>query len=131
MWRGWTVALTRLAALLPVVLAAVLPSHALVVVCRFGGVMDVESCCPAEHRDEAAVIEATVHDEPCCALVAKDFAPPASDLQGDLVQAVPPTAVQVVVATVPPPPQRFRLVRSVIPPPLGPPIILVKQSFLI
>lgn len=122
----------RAAALLPVLLAAVLPTHVLTLVCRFGAVMDVESCCPAEH-DAVSINEARVRDEPCCTLRMVDLEHSVSEQQSYIA---PASHHEIGIAVIVPafarrPTDSFVRIRSTAPPHLGPPLILLKQSFLI
>ena len=121
-------------ALMPVFFVAVLPDHVRTLVCRFGAVMNVESCCPSERAD-ASETQARIQDEPWCSFrtVTLLKLPSERPTEGGSLRHCEPT-LQGVTKSSPSVPNlvvRFAMRRSVAPPPLGPPIVLLKSSFLI
>jgi hypothetical protein len=121
-----------IAALLPLFGAAVLPTQISTLVCRFtGAIMDVEVCCPSD-RAEQAMSEAQFLPENCCLFKTVDLPKLVSESRADSSalhgQTVLPPAL---VLEGPELGDRRAQARPVGPPPVGPPIILLKRSFLI
>src|SRR5947207_15563014 len=80
--------LFTLAALLPVLVAIILPAVASVSVCRYGMVVNAEGCCPKQagrNDDPGAHLEAV----PCCATRAVPFDRLISE------SSIPPAGVRV------------------------------------
>ena len=125
-----------MAALLPLFAASVLPAQLRTLICRVtGAVMDIESCCPAvpmAQADEAVGIPESISDLGCCVLETIDLGRLVAEHRAD---GAPPSAVGFLSAT---PVGGLALagrprpsVRQDRPPTVGPPLILVKRSFLI
>jgi hypothetical protein len=121
-----------MAALVPLFGASVLPTQMRALVCRFtGAIMDEEVCCPPGDEKQAAPV-AQLFDQGCCVVSTVDLPKLVSDLQADGPvrsdwQPLPSTLASE------PPPLRGRGIplHRVRPPPLGPPLRLLKSSFLI
>jgi len=128
-----------MAALLPLFAASVLPTQLRTLICRVtGAVMEVDACCPAapaaqgQQGQMVAGISESISDPGCCAIQTVDLdgllaehrsdeAPPSS-----VAPAAPaPMAGLVLVARPTPSARQDR------PPPVGPPLLLLKRSFLI
>ena len=119
-------------ALVPLFLAAVLPDHLQTLVCRFSGaVMSEEACClpgPSQKLEP----QAQLRDEPCCIAKTVELARSVSDRQvetalvghHDLWTPVPAISLHLLVSGP-------SLGRHPSFPALGPPIVLLKHSFLI
>lgn len=128
-----------MAALVPLILGVVLPEQVRTIVCRFSGaVMDVR-CCPGEPREPAGRVAADgqLRGESCCAVRTIDLARLVSDR---LAESVPPRhqALRGEMAVVAErlPFTGLSHVRHVRPPFVrtsfgGPPLVLLKRSFLI
>ena len=130
-----------MAALLPLFAASVLPAHLRTLICRVtGAVMEVESCCPAAPAAQGQTAVGSsetgsegISDLGCCAvetidlggLLAEHRTEGAASSSFSLLSATPIGAVVVVVSP------RASSVRQDRPPPVGPPLLLVKRSFLI
>ena len=132
MRRGSRAKALWIAATLPLLAASVLPTQFSTLVCRFtGAVMDVEACCPGRDVDQAPV-RAQLLDETCCIVRTVDLGKLVSDRSLD---GAPPRIEALIALSLGPPPflppRHVRRVRPVGPPPVGPPLILVKSSFLI
>jgi hypothetical protein len=121
-----------MAALVPLFGASVLPTQLRSLVCRFtGALMDEAACCPpAEDKQVAPVAE--LQDQGCCAVRTVDLPKLLSDHRaespaGCSSQPLPParTADLAPLAGV-----AFAC-HVLRPPPLGPPLRLLKRSFLI
>ena len=130
--KGRGAKLFWMAALLPLFGASVLPTHRRALVCRFtGALMDEESCCPAGGEKQAAPV-ARLLDQGCCVVRTVDLPKLVSDHQAD---GPAPCDWQALVSTVtselPPPDAAGIPLHRVRPPPLGPPLRLLKSSFLI
>jgi hypothetical protein len=136
MRRGRLSTLLRGAVLMPllsaVVLAAVLPDSIRTLVCRFSGVvMPEETCCP---QQDAADLSAQdqLQDESCCVVKTVHLARPVSDVQSPTSAPAPHVAcTSVAPAEAPHVVARGAIVRRPTILPVGPPILLVKQAFLI
>jgi hypothetical protein len=121
-----------MAALLPLVAAVVLPTQIQTLVCRFtGAIMDVEKCCPSG-RAERPISQAHLLAENCCLVKTVDLAKLVSERRAES----PPPGPEQPVATgsafeTPELADRRVEIDPVGPPPLGPPIRLLKRSFLI
>jgi hypothetical protein len=129
-----------MAALLPLFAASVLPAELRTLICRVtGAVMAVESGCPAAlaapaeaEAEGSETSSGRVSDLGCCVvetidlgrLVAEHGADGAPPPAFNVVSGTP--VVGVVWAARPGP-----TVRQDRPPPVGPPLLLVKRSFLI
>ena len=130
-------------ALLPLFAVSVLPTHLRTLICRVtGAVMAVETCCPADDPiaqagTEAVISETGAHqsiaEEGCCVVKTVDLGrppaehrssgpPPSSQLP--VISALP--TVGVTLAARP-----LASARQDRPPPSGPPLLLLKRSFLI
>jgi hypothetical protein len=116
----------------PLFVAAVLPTQARSLVCRFTGmVMDMEACCPSGREDRVET-HAQLLDETCCVLKTVDLQTVVSERRYDSAQ---PRDQELLAAT--PVIQEFELsghpaqIHQIEPPPFGPPILLLKRSFLI
>jgi len=123
-----------LAVLVPLFLAAVLPDQVRTLVCRFSGAVMDEDCCPPE-ADEAVETEARVRNESCCSIKTIELArlvsdrrvEPASHRCYELRAHVP----NIEVSDRSTRPAGLALIRYAAPPHVGPPIVLLKRSFLI
>jgi hypothetical protein len=120
------------AALVPLFAASVLPTQIRTLVCRFtGAIMQPETCCPSDLENETPAA-AELLGETCCLVKTVDLPKLLSEHGSD---GTPP--VQAPAVAVGRPPDALELASDwapslpVRPPPLGPPILLVKRSFLI
>jgi hypothetical protein len=120
------------AAIVPLFLAAILPDHVRTLVCRVSGlVMDEEDCCPLV-ADQTVDTDAQFRDESCCVVRTIDLGRLVSDRRVDtrpirhceLRAGAPSTSPSPLVNCVAP-------IRPVAAPAVGPPIVLLKRSFLI
>jgi hypothetical protein len=128
----WSKALW-LAAVLPLFAASVLPTHLRTLICRFtGAVMEVEACCPAD-RDANTPVHAQLLDENCCVVKTVDLAKLVSDRRSEVAPSpdIAPLAVALAPAAALSIPLADVHSRPVGPPLVGPPLILLKRSFLI
>lgn len=119
-------------ALLPLLAASVLPTQIRTLVCRFtGAIMQLETCCPSDLEDKTPPIPQLL-GESCCLVKTVDLPKLLSESSTD---GTPP--VHVPTLAVEQPTDGLVFVSGwtpslpVRPPPLGPPILLVKSSFLI
>jgi len=130
--KGRWAKLFWMAALLPLFGASVLPTHMRALVCRFtGALMDEEACCPAGDEKQAAPV-ARLLDQGCCVVRTVDLPKLLSDHQADGPAPCDPQAlVWTVTSELPPPDAAGVSLHRVRPPPLGPPLRLLKSSFLI
>jgi hypothetical protein len=120
-----------MAALLPLFAVSVLPTQLRTLVCRFtGAVMDVETCCP--DRDAQTPVGAQLSEQGCCVVKTVDLGRLVAEPRSE--GAPPPEVAAVVAARTPeftladatcPAPRPYR------PPTVGPPLVLLKRSFLI
>jgi hypothetical protein len=118
--------------LLATVLAAVLPGTIRTLVCRYTGVvMPEETCCPeSDAPDQSA--NAQLRGESCCvvktvnlARLVSDRQTPASEqVHQEITAGVTPTESYLVAVRAP-------SIRRPAILPVGPPLLLVKQAFLI
>lgn len=122
----------RAAALLPLLAASVLPTQIRTFVCRFTGtVMQLEACCPSD-RHEATAPASQLLGENCCLAKVVDLPKLLSEQLADGAPRVRVPAlaseatVRDLVAV-----GRCTSFDSVRPPPHGPPLLLLKRSFLI
>jgi hypothetical protein len=121
-----------LAALLPLLAASVLPTQSRTLVCRFtGAIMQRETCCPAE-LDEKTPPTSELVGEDCCLVKTVDLPRLLTDSSPDGTMPVQERSLAVAQTSddmmfV----KRWAHCRPLRPPPLGPPIILLKRSFLI
>jgi hypothetical protein len=129
---GWRSKALWVAALLPLLAASVLPTQIRTLVCRFtGAIMQEEICCPSA-LDEKTPPAAQLLGENCCVVKTVDLPKLVSEHSTD---GLPP--VQALALAVAQPsstlvfPSRWAPSLPVRPPPHGPPILLVKRSFLI
>lgn len=124
--------LMRGAVLIPLFLAAVLPDTIRTLVCRHTGVvMPEEACCPEpEAQDEGA--PGQLLGESCCVVKTVHLTRLVSDRQ---TPASGPVHHEVAVGVTPRDPflvaVRAPSIRRSAILPVGPPILLVKQAFLI
>jgi hypothetical protein len=120
------------AALVPLLAASVLPTQISTLVCRFtGAVMEQENCCPSD-ADEQTARPAQLFGENCCVLKTVELPKLLSEHRAD--SAAPGQQSLVATLTF----DHLVLVdrwattfHPIGPPPHGPPILLVKRSFLI
>ena len=119
-------------ALLPLFGASVLPTHMRALVCRFtGALMDEEGCCPGGGEKQATTV-AKLLDQGCCVVRTVDLPKLVSDHQSDGPAACDGQPFLWTVASELPPPRSAAIpLHRVRPPPLGPPLRLLKSSFLI
>jgi hypothetical protein len=122
----------RGAVLIPLFLAAVLPDSVRTLVCRYTGVvMPKESCCP-EQGAQGSNTPDQMQDESCCVVKTVHLARLVSDRQTSVAgpahhescASVSVPESYVVAA-------RAASIRRPSILPVGPPILLVKQAFLI
>lgn len=131
-----------MAALLPLFAASVLPAQLRTLICRVtGAVMEVERCCPAAPTPQALSAAGTAEDIParlsepgCCVVETIDLGTLVAE---DRADGVPPSSVGAISET----PMAGMAVAARLsprwsasqdrPPPVGPPLLLVKRSFLI
>ena len=127
------------AALLPLLAAAVLPTRIQTLVCRFTGVaMPAELCCPraSEAGPGAAAVQpqASLREESCCLIKTVDLPRLLSEGQPDEAAARPVMAAPIAGLVLFGPPRGTVARRwpiGVGPPRCGPRIVLLKRSFLI
>jgi hypothetical protein len=119
------------AALLPLLAASVLPTQFRSLVCRFtGAIMQLETCCPSDQDQTPPTSQ--LLGENCCLVKTVDLPKLVSERWTD---GTPP--VHMAPLALGQPSGMLALVSGwtpslpVRPPPLGPPILLVKYSFLI
>jgi hypothetical protein len=129
-----------MAALLPLFAASVLPAQLRTLICRVtGAVMELETTCPAASMAQEPVVaaisdggSATISEPGCCVVETIDLGRPLAE-HGP--EGAAPSSFTPVAATLTP-----RLVlagratskeRQDRPPPAGPPLLLLKRSFLI
>jgi hypothetical protein len=120
-----------MATVVPLFVAAVLPSHVSTFACRSTGVMmQVETCCPGDEKANRHP-QSRLRDEACCSITTIDLARLVSNRptetpfrQHEVSVKLPATAVSVS-------PAGLALIRYVAPHNVGPPILLLKRSFLI
>jgi hypothetical protein len=119
------------AALLPLFAASVLPTQIRTLVCRFtGAIMQLETCCPSDQGQTPPTSQ--LLGETCCLVKTVDLPKLLSEhwndgtppIQAPTLAVGQPSAAPVLVGGWTPS-------LPVRPPPLGPPILLVKHSFLI
>lgn len=137
MRRPRLLTLSSAALLLPLLVASVVAGHETVLVCRTGAVMSLDECCPGEHAEAASEVAPPTHaslvDEPCCAVATIELARPVSDRQAEAA----PHVTAPHAALLPPAPSdaqagaRVPAIRARRPPSVGPPLVLLKRSFLI
>jgi hypothetical protein len=117
---------------LPLFAASVLPTQSRTLVCRFtGAIMQRETCCPAE-LDEKRPPTSELVGEDCCLVKTVDLPKLLSDSSSDGTMPVQERTLAVARTSgdllfV----RRWTHGRPLRPPPLGPPLILLKRSFLI
>lgn len=135
MRRSRLLALSSAALLLPLLIASVVAGHETVLVCRTGAIMTLDECCPAEHAEAAPEppAHASLVDEPCCAVATIELARPVSDRQPEAATdaASPPVALLAPAETDAATISRGPVIRARRPPSVGPPLVLLKRSFLI
>jgi hypothetical protein len=121
-----------MAAILPLFAASVLPTQLRTLICRFSGaVMEVEACCP-EDPDGNVMAQAQLLDESCCIAKTVDLDKLISERRPEGAPTPDVTYLPIAPAPeVPIPTTADVHGRAVGPPPLGPPLILLKRSFLI
>lgn len=132
MLRGRCSKLLWMAALLPLFGASVLPTQMRALVCRFtGALMDEAACCPPSDDKQAAPV-AQLLDQACCVVRTVDLPKLLSDHRAESPACCdsPPLRSTVTFA-LPPPADLGVPSHRVRPPPLGPPLRLLKHSFLI
>jgi len=121
-----------MAAILPLFAASVLPTQLRTLICRFtGAVMEVEICCPAD-QDGKTDKQAQLLDENCRIVKTVDLGKLLSERRPQGAPS-PDTTISTVALgpAVALPAGAHAHDRPVGPPPLGPPLILLKRSFLI
>ncbi len=122
-----------MAALVPLFLAAVLPSRVARLICRFSGaMMEAEACCPTGD-DAPPDVQARLLDEGCCSRMITEFPTLIGERRSEMSgMRVDQLAVYVSGAAVPQPPPG-RPARSICPvaPIFRPPPIALKRSLLI
>jgi hypothetical protein len=121
-----------MAALVPLFGASVLPTQMRALVCRFtGALMDEEACCPPGDEKQAAPA-AQLLDQGCCVVRTVDFPKLLSDHQADGPARCDAQPLRSTLTSELTPPEALGLpLHRVRPPPLGPPLRLLKRSFLI
>jgi hypothetical protein len=122
----------RAVALLPLLAASVLPTQIRSLVCRVTGVaMELETCCPSELEEKTPPVPHLIGENCCVVKMAhlpRLVSAPLTD--GMPPNPAPPIAVGdlsaglVFLSRVAP-------AFPIRPPPLGPPLFVVKRSFLI
>jgi hypothetical protein len=120
-----------MAALVPLFLAAVLPSRVATLICRFtGAAMEAESCCPT--GDEAPPdVQARLLDEGCCSRMITEFPTLIGERRSEMSQVrVDQPAVYVSAGAAP---RAGRPAGSIRPvgPTFRPPPLALKRSLLI
>jgi len=121
-----------MAALVPLFLAAVLPSHVATLICRFtGAAMEVEACCPP--GDEAPPdVQARLLDEGCCSRMITELPALIGERRSEVSQArFDQPAVYVSAGAAPPRAGRPSGSIRPVAPVFRPPPIALKQSLLI
>jgi hypothetical protein len=121
-----------MAALVPLFAASVLPTRISTLVCRVtGAVMEMEVCCPASDGAQGPT-QAQLAGENCCVLKAVDLRPLLSDSRYEGAPRIsPPFVAAAPAAGVPLLPIIADHRRAARPPIVGPPLLLLKRSFLI
>jgi hypothetical protein len=120
-----------MAAVAPLLLASVLPDHVRTLVCRFSGAVMTEECCRPE-SDQTAQTQTELRDESCCVVRTTDLRRLVSDRPAETGPIRHYELRAVASQTVLPAPiTGAAVIRSVAPPAVGPPIVLLKRSFLI
>ena len=123
-----------LATLLWVGIAALVPAHFAVMICRFAGVVHFQTggpCCAGAPGDEAPA-RAAIDDQRCCSLRTVHLEGPPVERLATVDAPLPPPARPILLASPPPLPQAACAeLRRGSPLALGPPAILAKQSFLL
>ena len=120
-----------MAVVVPLFLAAVLPAHSSTLVCRFTGAVMAEDCCPRQ-PDEKVEPQTELREQACCALKTIDLARLVSDRRAETEAVRHYAPWTPIAATFIPRPATFvGLIRSIASPAVGPPIVLLKRSFLI
>jgi len=132
MRRGRFSTILRGAVLIPLFLAAVLPDSVRTLVCRYTGVvMPEESCCPELASQESNTPD-QIQDESCCVVKTVHLARLVSDRQTAVAGPVHhESCASVSVAEAYVVAARAPSIRRPSILPVGPPILLVKQAFLI
>lgn len=120
-----------MAAVAPLLIASVLPDHVRTLVCRFSGAVMTEECCPPE-GGQAAQTQTELRDESCCVVKTTDLGRLVSDRRAE----TEPARHYAVLAVAPPasaspPTGCVAVIRFVSGAAIGPPIVLLKRSFLI
>jgi hypothetical protein len=128
--RAWTAKLLRSALVIPVLVTLGLPGSFSVVSCRFGAMTQVHACCRG--RALRVPAQARVAGERCCSVRAVDLGTPLAEHPARVVQ-VPETLPSCGWALMEPGPAVSPAARGARPLPraVGPPLRLLKQSFLI
>lgn len=121
-----------IAALVPLFGASVLPTQMRALVCRFtGALMDEATCCPAVVEKQAAPV-AQLLDEGCCVVRTVDLPKLLSDHRADgPARGDSQPLLSTLTSELPRPHAVGLPLHRVRPPPLGPPLRLLKRSFLI
>jgi hypothetical protein len=120
---------------LPLLLLAA-STPALAVQCKMAGLVLARCCCPvvdkAAAAPEAPPSPGTIGRESCCRLQALNTGPAPTAVAPQIAREDVPVAIAIVVATLPvfaAPAHAFARERFAVP--VGPPILQVKQAFLI
>ncbi len=132
MSKGRWSKLLWMVALVPLFGASVLPTQVRALVCRFtGAMMDEETCCPSRDQKQAVPM-AQLREQGCCLIKIVELPKLLSEHQVDgPVRFDGQPQLSTLSSELPvhqAPDLPFHRVR---PPPLGPPLRLLKRSFLI
>jgi hypothetical protein len=132
MSKGRLLQFLWMAALVPLFGASVLPTQMRALVCRLSGaLMDEETCCPLGDEKQAAAV-AQMLDQGCCVLKTVELPKLLSDHQADGPAQCDSQPLWSTLTSELLPPETVGLpLHRVRPPPLGPPLRLLKRSFLI
>lgn len=130
--RGVTLARRGFAAVVTAILLAVGAAPAAAIAGCVAASVDADGCCCRDGT--SSVPEPARIERRCCCEVDAPSAPPVPAQTGEVTGAVS-SPVFVAVAAVPLPRSSFRALeratRPPLPPEVGPPILLLKRSFLI
>ena len=132
MSKGRWSKLLWMVALVPLFGASVLPTQVRALVCRFtGALMDEETCCPSHDQKQAEPM-AQLREQGCCVVRTVELPKLLSEHQVDgpvRFDGLP--LLSAPISELPAPSAADLPFHRVRPPPLGPPLRLLKRSFLI
>jgi hypothetical protein len=130
--RAWAAKLLRSALVVPLILTLGLPGTFSIVVCRFGAMVAPHGCCAGRAREQRATeTQDRVAGDSCCSMRALDLGTSLAE-HGNSVEgpSVPILAAAWTTSVESRPPRPATVYRPAARA-LGPPLRLLKQSFLI